>query len=61
MAAPGASLQIVGEKVNLLVDAIEELRKLGLKEIATELPELVLVGGKPCTSKAPRLPQKETI
>lgn len=41
---PGASLQIVGEQVNLLVDAIEELRKLGLKEIDTELPELVLVG-----------------
>jgi hypothetical protein len=42
--AVGASLQIVGEKVNLLVNAIEELRKLGLKEIAHELPELVLVG-----------------
>lgn len=42
--APGASLQIVGEQVNLLVDAIEELRKLGLKEIDTELPELVLIG-----------------
>lgn len=42
--APGASLQIVGEKVNLLVDAIEELRQLGLKELDTELPELVLVG-----------------
>lgn len=41
---PGASLQIVGEQVNLLVDAIEELRKLGLKEIDTELPELVLIG-----------------
>ena len=41
---PGASLQIVGEKVNLLVNAIQELRKLGLKEIDTELPELVLVG-----------------
>jgi GTPase SAR1 family protein len=41
---PGASLQIVGQRVNLLVDAIEELRKLGLKEIDTELPELVLVG-----------------
>lgn len=27
-----------------MVDAIEELRKLGLKEIDTELPELVLVG-----------------
>src|SRR4051794_40864321 len=40
----GKSLQIVGEKVNLLVNAIEELRKLGLKEIDTELPELVLVG-----------------
>jgi len=41
---PGASLQLVGAKVNLLVDAIEELRQLGLKEINTELPELVLVG-----------------
>lgn len=41
---PGASLQIVGQRVNLLVDAIEELRKLGLREIDTELPELVLVG-----------------
>jgi GTP-binding protein EngB required for normal cell division len=41
---PGASLQIVGEQVNLLVDAIEQLRKLGLKEIDTELPELVLIG-----------------
>jgi GTPase SAR1 family protein len=41
---PGASLQIVGEQVNLLVDAIEELRQLGLKEIDTELPELVLIG-----------------
>jgi GTPase SAR1 family protein len=42
--APGAGLQIVGEKVNLLVNAIEELRQLGLKELDTELPELVLVG-----------------
>jgi hypothetical protein len=42
--APGASLQIVGEKVNLLVSAIEKLRQLGLKELDTELPELVLVG-----------------
>jgi hypothetical protein len=41
---PGASLQIVGQQVNLLVDAIEELRRLGLKEIDTELPELVLIG-----------------
>ena len=40
----GNSLQIVGEKVKLLVDAIEDLRKLGLREIDTELPELVLVG-----------------
>lgn len=44
MPAPGASLELVGEKVSLLVNAIEELRKLGLKEIDTELPELVLVG-----------------
>lgn len=41
---PGASLQIVGEQVNLLVDAIEQLRKLGIREIDTELPELVLIG-----------------
>lgn len=41
---PGARFQIVGEKVNLLVNAIQELRKLGLKEIDTELLELVLVG-----------------
>jgi hypothetical protein len=41
---PGASLELIGEKVNLLVDAIEELRKLGLKELDTELPELVLIG-----------------
>lgn len=40
----GGSLQIVGEKVKLLVDAIEDLRKLGLREIDTELPELVLIG-----------------
>jgi hypothetical protein len=40
----GASLEIVGKEVNLLVEAIEELRQLGLKEIETELPELVLVG-----------------
>jgi len=44
LPAPGASLELVGEKVSLLVNAIEELRKLGLKEIDTELPELVLVG-----------------
>ena len=42
--APGASLEIVGEKTNELVTAIEELRQLGLKELDTELPELVLVG-----------------
>ena len=41
---PGVGLQIVGEKVNILVNAIEELRQLGLKELDTELPELVLVG-----------------
>jgi GTP1/Obg family GTP-binding protein len=41
---PGASLQLVGKKVNLLVSAIDKLRQLGLKEIDTELPELVLVG-----------------
>jgi hypothetical protein len=40
----GASLQIVGAKVNLLVSAIEDLRQLGLKELDTVLPELVLVG-----------------
>lgn len=39
-----ASLEIVGEKVDLLVKAIEELRQLGLRELDTELPELVLVG-----------------
>ena len=44
LPAPGASLELVGEKVSLLVNAIDELRKLGLKEIDTELPELVLVG-----------------
>jgi hypothetical protein len=44
LPTPGASLQIVGEKVALLVDAIEELRQLGLKELDTELPELVLIG-----------------
>ncbi|KAF4635793.1 hypothetical protein G7Y89_g2297 [Cudoniella acicularis] len=41
---PGKGLEIVGKKVKILVDAIEELRKLGLREIDTELPELVLVG-----------------
>lgn len=44
LQAPGASLQIVGEKVNMLVDAIEKLRQLGLNELKEELPELVLVG-----------------
>lgn len=41
---PGASLRLVGKKVNLLVNAIDKLRHLGLKEIDMELPELVLVG-----------------
>lgn len=41
---PGQGLEIVGKKVKLLVDAIEDLRKLGLRALDTVLPELVLVG-----------------
>lgn len=41
---PGASFKLIGRFVNLLVDAIETLRGLGLHELATELPELILVG-----------------
>lgn len=44
MAPMASGLEIVGEKVNLLVAAIEELRQLGLREIETLLPEIVLVG-----------------
>lgn len=46
LQAPGASLRIVGEKVNLLVTKVKELHELGLQELNTELPELVLVGDR---------------
>jgi GTPase SAR1 family protein len=35
---------MVGRNVKRLVDALEELRQIGLKAIDTQLPELVLVG-----------------
>ncbi|CAG8974112.1 hypothetical protein HYALB_00002747 [Hymenoscyphus albidus] len=45
-------LEIVGQNVKKLIDAIEELRSIGLKKHVTCLPELVLVGdqssGKSC-------------
>lgn len=37
-------LELVGEKVKILVDAISDLRKFGLDEEQVPLPELVLVG-----------------
>ncbi|CAG8951152.1 hypothetical protein HYFRA_00007898 [Hymenoscyphus fraxineus] len=37
-------LEIVGQNVKKLIDAIEELRSIGLKKHVTCLPELVLVG-----------------
>lgn len=43
-AGPQNGLEVVGQNVKALIDAIEELKKIGLKKHATCLPELVLVG-----------------
>ncbi|KAH7346373.1 P-loop containing nucleoside triphosphate hydrolase protein [Rhexocercosporidium sp. MPI-PUGE-AT-0058] len=38
------SLEIVGRDAKRLIDTIEQLKKIGLQSVDTELPELVLVG-----------------
>src|ERR1700731_3955588 len=42
--ASNSGLALVGRDTKKLIDAIDELRKIGLKSVDTKLPELVLIG-----------------